>query len=115
MELSMKSLVSKINPDAVKDAVVSGSFASVLSASALSYCSREEEGSAAGGLNGPSQWLWGEEEAYTREATLKHTAVGYTIHHSTSIFWAMFYEHLFGRGRKRSEQDVSNTRVIAEA
>jgi hypothetical protein len=111
----MKAIANRVNRDAAKDAVVSGSFAAVLSAAALSFCSQQEEGSAAGGLNGPSQWLWGEEEAYTREATLKHTAVGYAIHHSTSIFWATFYEHLFGRGRKRHEQELSNARVIAEA
>ena len=111
----MKSAIDRVNPEAMKDAVVSGSFAAVLSAAALSFCSQQEEGSAAGGLNGPSQWLWGEDEAYTREATLKHTAVGYAIHHSTSIFWATFYEHLFGRGRKRLEREVSNARVIAEA
>jgi hypothetical protein len=111
----MKSAVGKVNPDAVKDALVSGSFAAVLSGAALSFCSQQEEGSAAGGLNGPSQWLWGEGEAYTREATLKHTAVGYAIHHSTSIFWATFYEHLFGRGRKRRAKNLSNAQVIAEA
>jgi hypothetical protein len=111
----MKSAIDRVNPEAMKDAVVSGSFAAVLSASALSFCSRQEEGSAAGGLNGPSQWLWGEDEAYTRDATLKHTGVGYTIHHSTSVFWAAIYEHLFGRARNRTGREVSNARVIAEA
>lgn len=53
-------------------------------------------GSAAGPLNGPSQWLWGEKEAYTRQATLRHTAVGYTIHHVTSVGWATLHERAFG-------------------
>lgn len=64
------------------DAVVSGSAASLASAAALMACSAAHEGSVAGGLNGPSQWLWGESEAYTREATLRHTAAGYAIHHA---------------------------------
>lgn len=51
------------------DAVVSGSAASLASAATLMACSKLHEGSAAGGLNGPSQWLWGESEAYTREAS----------------------------------------------
>lgn len=81
---------------AARAAVASGTAASVLSAATLAACSKLEEGSAAGGLNGPSQWLWGEEEAYTRRATLRHTAVGYAIHHSTSIMWATLHEYLFG-------------------
>jgi hypothetical protein len=83
------------------DAVVSGSAASLTSAAMLMACSRIHEGSAAGGLNGPSQWLWGEAEAYTREATLRHTAAGYAIHHSTSIFWAFLHEAVFGGSRRR--------------
>ena len=83
------------------DAVVSGSAASVVSAAALMACSKLHEGSAAGGLNGPSQWLWGESEAYTREATLRHTLAGYAIHHATSIFWGVLHETVFGGGRRR--------------
>lgn len=82
-------------------AVVSGSAASLASAATLMACSAMHEGSAAGGLNGPSQWLWGEAEAYTREATLRHTVAGYAIHHSTSIFWAVLHEMVFHRGRHR--------------
>jgi hypothetical protein len=74
----------------------SGASASISSAVALSICSRIDEGSYAGGLNGPSQWLWGEAEAYTREASVRHTAVGYAIHHVTSVFWATLYERTFG-------------------
>src|SRR5687767_1441292 len=48
------------------DAVVSGTAASLASAAALMAASASHEGSFAGGLNGPSQWLWGEDEAYTR-------------------------------------------------
>lgn len=81
---------------ASRAALWSGSLASVFSAVALAICGRREEGSAAGPLNGPSQWLWGEKEAYTRQATLRHTAVGYTIHHVTSVGWATLHERAFG-------------------
>jgi len=104
-----------IKLEAVKDALVSGSSASVASTVTLSICSKLEEDSAAGAINGPSQWVWGEHEAYTRRATWRHTAVGYTIHHASSIFWALFYEHLFGRSRKRDLQGVSPVRIAAEA
>jgi len=81
---------------AVRRAVFSGASPSICSALALAICSRIDEGSYAGGLNGPSQWLWGQEEAYTRRADLRHTAIGYGIHHLTSMFWATSYERIFG-------------------
>ena len=84
---------------AARRALVSGASASICSALALAICSRIDEGSYAGGLNGPSQWLWGQDEAYTREASLRHTAVGYGIHHLTSVFWATLYERIFGHRR----------------
>ena len=67
----------------------------MLSGIALAACSKLEEGSAAAALNGPSQWLWGEEEAYTRRATARHTLTGYLIHHAASIFWAVLHERTF--------------------
>jgi hypothetical protein len=81
---------------AARAAWVSGSFGSVISTIALAVCGKIEEDSAAGPNNGPSQWVWGEEEAYTRKATLRHTAVGYAVHHMTSVGWATAHEHVFG-------------------
>ena len=111
----MKASANIIKVDAIEDALISGTNASVLSAVVLSACSKLEEDSAAGALNGPSQWVWGEREAYTREATLKHTVVGYGVHHVTSVFWALFYEHLFGRSRKRDLASQPVVQIAAEA
>lgn len=97
------------------DALLSGTAASVASAAALMAGSRLRDGSWLGGLNGPSQWLWGESEAYSREATLRHTAVGYAIHHSTSVFWALIYETIFGGSRKKKPALQHCTEAIASA
>lgn len=78
-------------------AVISGSSASIVSTLALGLCGAREEGSAAGPVNGPSQWLWGESEAYTRQLTWRHTASGYAIHHAMSILWANAYERMQDR------------------
>jgi hypothetical protein len=86
---------------AARRALFSGTSASICSAVALSVCSRIDEGSFAGGLNGPSQWLWGEAEAYTRKPSVRHTVVGYGIHHLTSVFWATLYERTFGEPGER--------------
>jgi hypothetical protein len=96
---------------AARRALFSGASASISSAIALSICSSVDEGSYAGGLNGPSQWLWGEAEAYTRKASVRHTAVGYGIHHLTSVFWATLYERMFGEPAARK----TPLRRLAEA
>lgn len=77
---------------ALARAIVSGTSASALSALALAACGRATNGTAAGPLNGPSQWVWGQGAAHRRRATLRHTAVGYVIHHLMSIFWATLHE-----------------------
>lgn len=59
---------------------------------ALALCGHAERGSAAGPINGPSQWLWGEAEAHTERTTWRHTATGLAIHHAMSIFWAAAHE-----------------------
>jgi hypothetical protein len=79
-----------------RNSIVSGSCASIVSTLVLSACSKIEEDSAAGAINGPSQWLWGRREGYRRAATLRHTAVGNGIHHLMSIFWAALHEGAFG-------------------
>src|SRR4051812_27953422 len=97
--------------EAGRAALISGSAASAVSATALALGGAIEEGSVAGPINGPSQWIWGEEEARTREPTFKHTAIGYAIHHSTSLMWATAYERFFSEGRERK----TAARVLTEA
>lgn len=106
---SSRSLARRV----ASDAVISGSTASLASAATLVTCSAINEGSLAGGLNGPSQWLWGEHEAYTRAATLRHTAAGYAIHHATSIFWAFLHETVFGGSRKSPLRHCAEAAVSA--
>jgi hypothetical protein len=96
---------------AATDAILSGTCASITSAATLALCSQLEEGRPAGGINGPSQWIWGEREAYARDTSVRHTAVGYAIHHLASVFWAILYERAVGarRGRKKP------ARILLEA
>lgn len=77
---------------ALRRALTSGAAASVLSTIALVLCGRRDGGTAVGPINGPSQWVWGERAAYKRGASLRHTALGYAIHHLTSVGWATLYE-----------------------
>jgi hypothetical protein len=93
---------------ALRAAAVSGSAASVSSSLALAICGHIEGGTAAGPSNGPSQWVWGEEAAYERRATLRHTAVGYAVHHLMSIGWAVLHEKYFVRG----DHPLSSTQAL---
>jgi hypothetical protein len=91
---------AKTRSDAWGRTLLSGSAAGVLSGIALSACSQQEHRAPAAALNGPSQWLWGESEAYTRRATVRHTLTGYAIHHLASIFWARVHERQFGAAER---------------
>jgi hypothetical protein len=82
----------------------------VTSTFALAVSGERENGSAAGPINGPSQWLWGEAEAYTPHLTWRHTAAGYVIHHLMSVLWAVAYESV-----DRSDEHVTPARICARA
>jgi hypothetical protein len=61
----------------LREALVSGSAASVVSSLALAWCGRRESCDAAGPLNGLSRWVWGGSAPYARGFSLRHTVVGY--------------------------------------
>ena len=73
--------------DAMKRALFSGSVASVASTMALALCGRRDVRSAVTPLNGPSQWVWGSAAPYEDGFSVRHTLVGYAIHHLASVFW----------------------------
>jgi hypothetical protein len=99
----------------IADSIVSGSAAAILSAAALSLRSKADENSWVGGLNGPSQWLWGERAARSRRASLRHTGIGYAIHHGTAVFWALIFERICGRTNRDRLALLSAGRIVAEA
>lgn len=89
--------------DAWRDALVSGSLAGILSGVALAICGELEGKSAAGPLNGPSQWVHGRLAAHRRRPSFEHTVVGYAIHHLVSVGWAILHEkHVAGLYGRRS-------------
>lgn len=97
----------------LRSAIIAGTGANLTSTIALALCGRRETGSAAGPVNGPSQWLWGEHEAYTREATWRHTATGYGIHHAMSIAWAFMYAHMCERRHASARQLCTSAATVA--
>jgi hypothetical protein len=88
--------------EALRRGALSGTVASLLSSLALAVCGRLDAGTAAGPLNGPSQWAWGERAAHVRRATWRHTALGYVIHHVMSVGWATLHEKHFAHPPHRA-------------
>lgn len=83
--------------DAVRNGLVSGATASVLSTAALALCGRRETGSAFAPTNAISHWLWGEQAKRKDAPHPYYTIPGYLIHHASSTFWAVLYERCAGR------------------
>ena len=83
-----------------RDAIISGSLASVLSTLAISCCSRWQAGAASAGTNAISHWVWGDRAKHEDRLSLRHTAVGYAIHHASSAFWAVLFECATRRVRR---------------
>ena len=88
-------------------AVISGSAASVVSAAILVARGQAELNAPAAPLNGPSQWVWGLQAPYVNRASVRHTLVGYLIHHLASIFWGCFYEFAIQRRKARDPLEVA--------
>lgn len=76
----------------VRDALVSGSYASIASTLALIVAARQEGKTALQPLNATSHWLNGDTAATVVGLDGRHTGVGYATNHAASMFWAVFFE-----------------------
>jgi hypothetical protein len=97
---------------ASRQALVTGAVASAVSAAALALCGWVENRRAAGPINGPSQWVYGRWAARMRGPSLRHTLVGYAIHHLTATGWALLHERVFG-GQKSAQSRGARLRRAA--
>jgi hypothetical protein len=89
-------------------ATVSGTIGGLAAAAAASLAGKCEDNSYAAPLNATSHILWGDEAASKDDASLKYTLTGLLLNHASAIFWALFYEKLFGR---RTESAAAPTRA----
>lgn len=83
-------------------ALVAGSFASVLSAAALAIAGRREAGSAAAPINAVSHWYWGDRAFRQQRPDVRHTVAGYITHHCASVFWAALLGWYLQRSARRN-------------
>lgn len=80
----------------LREGVVAGTVASVLSTAVLAVAGRRQAGSVAAPVNAASHWLWGDESLREDRATWKHTLVGAATQHAASILWATLYAAMYG-------------------
>lgn len=100
---------------ALKEGMLVGSVASVLSTIALAAMGRRETGHAAAPTNAISHWLWRGAAFRANEPDLRHTLTGYLIHHATSVFWATLYSRAYGQrpGAKTAAQALPASAVAS--
>lgn len=76
---------------ALREGMVSGAVASLLSAAALALAGRRENPRSAAPVNAVSHWLWGDKALRQDAPSWRYTAAGYLVHHAASVFWATLH------------------------
>jgi hypothetical protein len=89
---------------ALREGIVSGSLASILSASYLAWAGGRR-GHPAAPLNAVSHWFFGNRSLRQDEPSARYTLTGYLTHHSASIFWGTLYAKLWG-ARQQAKQPL---------
>jgi hypothetical protein len=89
--------------EAIRDGVVSGGIASVVSTGVLGIRGEQEEGTPYAPTNAISHWFWGDRAAHHDEPSAHYTALGYAIHHASATLWAVLYEKWFGDKSDRGD------------
>ncbi|MDQ3206380.1 MAG: hypothetical protein M3Q40_07740, partial [Pseudomonadota bacterium] len=59
---------------------------------AASRMAQARTGSYASATNATSHWVWGARAKARHRTDVAHTAVGYGIHHASSLLWACVFE-----------------------
>jgi hypothetical protein len=88
----MPTPLARLKPSWIARTNLSGSIAAVLSSVVVAACSACEARAPFAGVNAASQWLWGRRAKRHVRPSWRYTAVGYLVHHFSSLLWAGIYE-----------------------
>ncbi|SCY58060.1 hypothetical protein [Nitrosospira sp. Nsp13] len=91
----------------LRRAVVSGTMGGYEAAIAAALAGKCENDSFAAPLNAISHIIWGDEAARENRFSFKFTFMGLVLNHAAGIFWALFYEKLFGQCAANERKDIS--------
>ena len=81
-------------------ALASGTVAGITTAATAAVAGKREDNAYAAPINATSHIVWGDKAAAQDAPSLKYTLTGFLLNHASAVFWAMFYEKLFGRRRR---------------
>ena len=96
---------------ALRTALIAGGCASVASTAVLAWRGWRDVGSPVAPTNAVSHVLWTDEALRTRVPTMRHTALGYAIHHASATAWALLFAWL----RAKRKQPVTLAQSLAGA
>lgn len=94
---------------------LSGAIAAVLSSVVVAACSACEARAAFAGVNAASQWFWGRRAKRHTGPSWRYTAVGYAVHHFSSLLWAGIYEWWCLRRPAPPRVSATRAAVVATA
>jgi hypothetical protein len=101
---------------AARQALVSGTLASVFSTAVLAWLGQRHLGRPFAPTNATSHWLWGDEESFSSLGpSLRHTAIGYGTHHASALMWALFYERWLGEDRSQDSRTIVTRAALMTA
>ena len=82
--------------------LVSGAAGGLFSHIAAATASRIERGNADLAMHAVSHIAWGDDPESHTGRHPHNAVIGAALHHGASVFWATFFEALFGRAAERS-------------
>ncbi|HET6804219.1 MAG TPA: hypothetical protein VFH59_02100 [Frateuria sp.] len=88
----MPTPLARLQPSWIARTNLSGAVAAVLSSVVVAACSACEARAPFAGVNAASQWFWGRRAKRHTRPSWRYTAVGYLVHHFSSLLWAGIYE-----------------------
>jgi hypothetical protein len=83
------------NSALIYDSLLTGCSSSLISTLALILRSKKDNGSYTATVNAISHWLYGDEAFAHIKPDIRHTLIGYGIHHMSATLWAGVYEKWF--------------------
>ena len=90
----------------VRDCLLSGLAGGVFSHLATVVRGRAERGDGNLPMHDVSHIAWGDHPASHTGRNPHNALVGAALHHGASVFWATFFEALFGRRAERNTKDA---------
>jgi hypothetical protein len=86
----------------LRSTLVTGGVAALLSGVTAALCGRMEGHGATRPINAISHIAWGGPPPADEGAAGENTAIGIGLHAGASVFWATFFEGVFGRAARQS-------------